>query len=84
VELFRVTYWSRTPDGKLWCESSDADEVVRLSVGHGCTYGKTAVYLESRQEPWAPLECVNAQCAKHYGGPRDWDCKAVNPSGKIN
>lgn len=78
-KVVRRWYRSSLPGGGIWCESSDPDEVVRMSVGHGCTYVQFVTYEETRREAWAPLECVNARCCKHYGGPDDWSCAGRNP-----
>lgn len=48
----RVWYESHTPDGKLWCGSSDPDEVVRLSRGRACTFRKIVTYEQDEIQPW--------------------------------
>lgn len=47
-------YESYTPDGKVWCGSSDPDEVVRRSAGRECTYWKLVTKLETSFEVWTP------------------------------
>lgn len=47
-------YRSLTPDGKLWCESSDPQEVIERSEGKGCTFQIHRVRLIS--EGWEPWE----------------------------
>jgi hypothetical protein len=48
-ELFSVWYRSLLPDGSVWCESSDPDEVLD-SETPGLTFQKKEVYKVS--EGW--------------------------------
>jgi len=50
VTIHSIWYRSLTPDGKLWCESSNLDEVLRMSVGKNCTYQRQINELVTH--PW--------------------------------
>lgn len=50
----RRWYASYTPDGSLWCESSDPAEVLERSRGRGCTYAVIVTYERHVREPWDP------------------------------
>lgn len=45
-----IWYRSLTPDGKVWCESSDPDEVMQQSVGMRCVFQRLEVVQTTR--PW--------------------------------
>lgn len=53
----RQYYRSLTPDGKLWCESRDPEEVRRMSVSKGCTFERLDVYeITEGWKPWTLRE----------------------------
>ncbi len=55
--VFSTLYRSVTPDGKTWCETSQADEVVERSEGKVVRYEKlTKLLVPGRWEPWNPEE----------------------------
>jgi hypothetical protein len=49
-EPFKTWYRSLTPGGQLWCESSDPDEVARMSAGTGCTFERLEIVTVTL--PW--------------------------------
>lgn len=50
---YRTWYRSLTPDGAVWCESTDPDEVVRMSAGRkGLRYEKSVVELVTTESDW--------------------------------
>jgi hypothetical protein len=52
-KLVNTWYRSLTPDGKVWCESRDPDEVQRMSKGKNCTYEKYETYeVATGWEAW--------------------------------
>jgi len=53
-ELHSAWYRSITPDGKLWCESSDPKEVIKRSKGKECTFQIFRIRLVS--DGWEPWE----------------------------
>lgn len=54
-EPFRTTYRALDPDGKLWSESSDPEQVVRDSEGRNCTFQvlRHRIVADGWQ-PWEP------------------------------
>lgn len=57
VQVFKTWYRSYTPDGKVWCESSDPAEVVERSEGLGCLFERQVIELVTNPwEPWEPWE----------------------------
>lgn len=51
--LTRSYYRSITPDGELWCESSDPEEVREMSEGKECTFQVANVYeIDSGWQEW--------------------------------
>lgn len=56
-EPVRTYYRSLTPDGKLWCESRDPDEVVQRSEGEGITFERSDVWMVTQGwKHWNPTE----------------------------
>lgn len=50
-----IWYESYAPDGRVWCGSSNPDEVVRMSKDLlGCTYAKTVTRSTDTREEWTP------------------------------
>lgn len=51
-----IKTWYRAilqPEGTLWCESSDPEEVCRMSEGEDVFFQKKELYLiENEWEPW--------------------------------
>lgn len=45
-------YRSLTPDGKVWCESSNAAEVLERSYGEGFTFQVLVCTVTESWEPW--------------------------------
>lgn len=54
MKLIRTWYRSRiVGSGALWCESSDPDEVLRMSAGHEVFFEKHETYeVESGWGKW--------------------------------
>lgn len=53
LEHTRTWYRSIHYSGKVWCESSDPDEVIRMSADTPCTFQKLNIYrAEGGWEPW--------------------------------
>lgn len=53
LEVFSVWYRSVTPDGKVWCESRDPDEVVEASEGKDCTFWQFPTFtVRAGWQPW--------------------------------
>jgi hypothetical protein len=51
--LVRTYYRSLTPDGIVWCESSNPAEVRRRSEDKDCTFEKISFYeVTAGWEPW--------------------------------
>lgn len=54
-DVFSVWYRSLTPDGKVWCESSDPNDVVARSAGKVCRFEKlTTYFVRGDWEQWQP------------------------------
>ena len=52
-EPVRTYYRSLTPDGKLWCETRDPEEVIERSQGMDCTFERVDVYeVTEGWQPW--------------------------------
>lgn len=51
-----VSSWYRSvdPDGKVWCETSDLAECLRMSEGREVKYLRMRVFQV--EEPWEPFE----------------------------
>jgi len=43
-KLIRTYYRSVLPDGSIWCESRDPEEVKRMSEGRDCAFDKLDIY----------------------------------------
>jgi hypothetical protein len=57
VEIFKIWYRSCTPDGKVWCESSSAREVVEMSEGDDVTFHRLVITkVTGAWEPWDPKD----------------------------
>lgn len=53
-KLHKVWYRSILPDGTLWCESSNAAEVVSMSEGKDVKFERMEVHIvHGDWEPWA-------------------------------
>lgn len=50
---YRTWYRALLPDGRLWCESTEPDQVAQQSAGRrGLRFEKTVVELVEHTEPW--------------------------------
>ena len=52
----RTYYSSYTPDGKLWCQTRDPEEVRERSKGKDCTFERYDVYERGVTSAWVPVE----------------------------
>jgi hypothetical protein len=64
-EIFKTWYRSLTPDGGLWCESSNPAEVREMTTGDGYTFQKLdVVTVRTGWRPWVGVPQQDEETAK--------------------